>query len=241
MSLKDLNIGSEIEEDTLHQGRIFDTDMYPGTCKYARKFKTDRGATGIELNIEIGSRNLKETFYITDASGNSAPNGKTMAGLLKIDSFARVTTGKSITALTEDSVQLSVYDFSARKEVVGTHTVVRELCNVPVFLAVQHIIEDKEAKNAQGVWESTDEPRELNKIVKFFDAQARTAGEALNNAEPEFATKWSNQNKGVTWDRRKMSKGVEPGSTKPAGSAGGVTAPTSVSGSTSSMFATPGK
>lgn len=104
-----------------------------------------------------------------------------------------------------------------------------------VSLAIQKVLEDKTAKNAQtGDYEPTGESRETNTIAKVFHTESKvTMAEARNASEAKFWDSWLERNKDQTYDKRTNKGGAgKPASKAPpqSGAAGGGAARTSLFG-----------
>lgn len=234
--LENLKVGKgEVDADVIAVGRILPTNVYQGICKHVRTFKTQNNVAAAEIVYEIGSRDYKQTFYLTNSKGSTLDSkGNTKRDLLKLESFARITTGSPLSQLTEETVEIPLWDYDLKKMVKTECSVIKEFTNVPVFLAIQEIIEDKTRRSASGEWEPTNESVSKNEIVKFLDEEGRTITELVSDADPEFAVQWKEKNENQVWDRRDKSKGAS--AADGTSSAAPTTTATST-GSVAGMFA----
>lgn len=172
-------------------------------------FKTKEGK---ELNqtiyITSGSAKGRKTYYERD--GDKIP----LPGFTTANDIALLTVGENIVDLETETKVLSLYDYTARKEVPQQKEVIMDMLGKPILLGVMKVIEDKNVKNAQGVYVPSGETRTTNEIAVSFRASDRkSAGDIRNGKEAGFIDQWLEKNNGITKDK---SKGATAGSTATA-------------------------
>jgi len=184
--------------------------IYNCIIKYAYVTKAKSGAMAINLALTgPEDREIRVTEYVTsgDAKGNktfyekekkdSAGNitGKeqfNLPGFALIDSLCQLVLGKSLLQCTNEKRVIKLYNFDAKAEVPTEVDMLVELVGKPVAAAILHQIQDKTAKNTQtGEYEPTGKTYATNVVDKFLDPLTRkTATEAKNNIDADFAAKW---------------------------------------------------
>lgn len=218
--------GLEKSEDRLGGFSILETDIYSGIVKAFYAGKSDGGAMNVTLILDIGGgKEYREEIYITNKKGENffTKDGKKMPlpGFTTVNDICLVTTEKELHELETEEKIIKVYDYDAKKEVPTAVQMVTEVLGKPLALGIQKVREFKQKKNAQGVYEDTDETREVNTIQKVFHPTAKvTVPEAREGKTTgEFWDKWLTKNKGQVYDKTK-GKGGSGDSSKPAPAAG---------------------
>lgn len=231
-----------VEEDFLGGGGLLETNLYPGTLKTVYLGKSARSESqSVTYVIALANgRELRETTWITTGAGSTTYKDKKtgkpkpMPSYALLNSAAMLLLGKEIGQTDVEEKVVKIYDFDAGKEVPKSVDCFVEFHGVEVLVAVQKVAELKQKKNDDGDYVDTDEVRELNTIVKFFDPKTRatisevsefikTSGTDLDTVLedgvmskvlskfPEsssvYADAWLEKNQGVTYDKTKGKGG----------------------------------
>lgn len=203
-----------LEQSTDNQGGgsfTRESDIYSGKIKMAYAGAAKSGARFVQLIVDMpDGKEYKETVYITNKAGenfylNKSDNSKKvpLPGFTTIDDICLCATGKPLAEQDAEEKIVKIYDFEAKAELPTSVPVLIELLGQDISLAILKVTENKQAKNANGVYEATAETRDINSIDKVFNtATQMTVVEARNKAEaPVFWDNWLERNKGKTRDK----------------------------------------
>jgi hypothetical protein len=204
--------GLEASTDNLGGGSFTrESDIYSGKIKMAYAGAAKSGARFVQLIVDLpDGKEYKETVYITNKAGenfylNKSDNSKKvpLPGFTTIDDICLCATGKPLAEQDAEEKIVKIYDFEAKAELPTSVPVLIELLGQDISLAILKVTENKQAKNASGVYEATAETRDINSIDKVFNtATQMTVVEARNKAEaPVFWDNWLERNKGKTRDK----------------------------------------
>lgn len=229
------NVTVEEEVDSLGGKGPLDSGIYDFKIKLAYITKSGGGAMAVNLVLETDKKQeLKETIYISsgDAKGNKFTykdkqgNEQPLPGYSQINTLCRLAIGKELRELEPETKTISLYDYTAKKEVPTQVPVLTDLLNEEIALGVLKIIEDKRSKNAEGKYVANGETRIINSISKIFKAEGHLTGAeiAAGLTEGEFAPKWASKNNGIVVD--KSTKVSTPASSAPVASPTGKSTPT---------------
>lgn len=209
------NDGLEESQDRLGGFQPLETDVYTGTIKMAYAGQAASGARSITLLVDIGSREYRETIYITNKKGenwflNKDNNTKRvpLPGFTTIDDICLVTDGKPLADQEVEDKMVKVYDVEAKKELPKSVPVLTGLLNKVVSLGIVNTLENKNVKQGND-YVATADTRKVNTIEKVFHTETRmSVVEARNGIEkPAFWDAWAERNKGVTRDKRTIKDG----------------------------------
>lgn len=226
--------------DRLGGSSALESGLYDGVVKlaYATKSRSSN-AQGIVVSIDVGGREVRETFWVTNKNGENFsvdkkdPKLKTpLPGFTSMEELCLVTTGLGLAETTIEEKVVNIYDFEAKKELPQNVPVLMDVIGKPVSIGVVRQTVDKTAKDSAGEYKPTGETRDENVIDKFFHQEShRTVTEIRQQiAEPIFYEKWGVKNTGVTRNRAKGADGAKtgapgrPGAPAAAGAAGGAKA-----------------
>lgn len=216
----DLIIDKEIagEKDTLGGARILPTDVYDFTIKLAYVSVAASGARAVNLSLEGDNGNtLRITEYVTSGTAKGGKNTYTdkngkqqyLPGFSKMNALCQIVASADLPSMEFEEKVISLYNYEAQKELPTKATVIMNLINQKVKAAVVHKIENKNQKNAQGVYEAIADTREINEVERFFTEDGFTSSELLAKEEsPTFINTWIEKNQGKVVD--KTSKDVLP-------------------------------
>jgi hypothetical protein len=204
--------GLEQSTDTLGGGGFTrESDIYSGKIKMAYAGAAKSGARFVQLIVDLpDGKEYKQTTYITNKKGenfylNKSDNSKKvpLPGFTIIDDICLCTTGKPLAEQDAEEKVVKIYDFEAKAELPTSVPVLIELLGQDISLAILKVTENKQAADANGVYQPTAETREINDIDKVFNtATQMTVVEARNKAEaPVFWDNWLERNKGKTRDK----------------------------------------
>lgn len=204
--------GLEQSTDNLGGGGFTrESDIYSGKIKMAYAGAAKSGARFVQLIVDLpDGKEYKETVYITNKAGenfylNKSDNSKKvpLPGFTTLDDICLCATGKPLAEQDAEEKIVKIYDFEAKAELPTSVPVLIELLGQDISLAILKVTENKQAKNASGVYEATSETRDINSIDKVFNTDTHmTVVEARNKAEaPVFWDSWLERNKGKTRDK----------------------------------------
>ena len=204
--------GLETTTDNLGGGSFTrESDIYSGKIKMAYAGASKKGARFVQLIVDLpDGKEYKEMVYITNKAGenfylNKPDNSKKvpLPGFTTIDDICLCATGKPLAEQDAEEKIVKIYDFEAKAELPTSVPVLIELLGQEISLAILKVTENKQAKNANGVYEAMSETRDINSIDKVFNTDTRmTVVEARNKAtEAVFWNNWLERNKGKTRDK----------------------------------------
>lgn len=214
--------GLEKTEDRLGGFQLFDTDAYDGTIKLAYGGASDKGARFVQLHVDIGGREYRETIYVTNKKGENFflnkddPTKKVpLPGFTIANHISLCATGKELSESPLEEKMVNVYDFDQKKEMPKSVKVLVDWIGKPITLGIVRQTVNKNEKNSAGDYVPTAETREENVINKVFNAVSKGTVTEAENEQPqgEFYKKWVEKNRGQVIDNRKVKDGA-------AGSAG---------------------
>lgn len=232
------NEGMEQQEDRLGGGGAIPTSIYTGVIKQFYGIKSDGGASGVVLILDIDGREYRETIYATNRKGENfytKDGDKTkryqLPGFITLNDIALCAAGKQLNELDWEEKQVKQYDFDAKAEVVKAAEVAVDLLGQSVTVAIVKTHVNKQEKNNQGKYvDVAGGDRFTNNIEKVFDPESkRTVREAIDGKEEAaFHDEWLKKNDGVDRDKRSIKDGGDAGSAgAPPKSSGSTNAPTS--------------
>lgn len=230
--------GLEENQDRVGGFSVLETDVYAGKIKMAFAGQSAKGAHFVTLIADLGSREYRETFYITNQKGENFwlsknekddkgnPKRIALPGFTHIDDICQVATGKVLAEQESEEKMVNIYDPDLKKEVPKAVPVLTELLGKDILVAVQKTIVDKTKKDGDE-YVATGESKEENTIEKVFHPELRvTVVEAKEAAKSDkqpvagFIDVWAERNKGKTKDKR-QNKGNAGQAGRPAGSNSG--------------------
>lgn len=202
----------ENAEDRVGGGfKVLPTNIYNSKIKLAYAGTSASGAMNITLICDIDGQEYKETIYITNKAGENfyKKNDKKfpIPGFTLMNDICLLTTGKSLSE--QDTVEkvVNVYSVDVKKEVPTKVQVLNDLIDKDISLAIQHIVEDKNVKNANGEYVPSGETREINAISKALQISTRkTVIEITSNNDASFWDKWVEAHKDKVINKVKGAK-----------------------------------
>ena len=224
--------GLEESQDRLGGFSPFDSDIYIGTIKVAYAGTSLGGATSVSVVVDADGKEYRETFYVTNRKGEnffiSQDKKKVpLPGFTVVDDICLIASGKPLANQETEEKVIKLYDFEQRAEVPKSVPVLTDLIGQKIALGILKQLENKNAKNAAGEYEATEETREVNVVDKVFHPEMKlTVAEARNGKEdPEFWDKWVEKNKGTVRDKTEKKAGGNAGAPPKPAAAGGTAAP----------------
>lgn len=204
--------GLEASTDNIGGGNFTrESDIYSGKIKMAYAGAAKSGARFVNLIVDLpDGKEYKETVYVTNKAGenfylNKSDNSKKvpLPGFTTLDDICLCATGKPLAEQDAEEKIVKIYDFEAKAELPTSVPVLIELLGQDISLAILKVTENKQAKNASGVYGATTETRDINSIDKVFNTDTHmTVVEARNKAAaPVFWDSWLERNKGKTRDK----------------------------------------
>ena len=224
--------GLEESQDRLGGFSPFDSDIYIGTIKVAYAGTSSGGATSVSVVVDADGKEYRETFYVTNKKGEnffiSQDKKKVpLPGFTVVDDICLIASGKPLANQETEETVINLYDFDAKKELPKSVPMLTDLVGQKIALGILKQLENKNAKNAAGEYEPTEETRETNVVDKVFHPEMKlTVAEARNGKEdPEFWDKWVEKNKGTVRDKTEKKAGGNAGAPPKPAAAGGTAAP----------------
>jgi hypothetical protein len=201
------------DKDVIGGSGPMDSCLFTGKITVAYGIKSKKGAAGVVVTINNGTRDLKQTIYVSsgDAKGNKntyQKGGEThyLPGYNLVTGLCLLTVGKELKDLATDDKLVGIYDYQSKKEIMTTVPMLIELLGQEITVGVQRVIENKNVANDKGVYVPSGETRELNEIDKFFRTKdgltvAEIKGGLQQAAEDSYMHKWEKRWAGVIKDK----------------------------------------
>lgn len=208
--------GLEKVGDRLGGNGPLDTDFYTGTVKLAYAGKSSGGANSITVLIDLGDREYRETFYVTNKNGEifytdkKDPKKKIpLPGYTSVDDLCLLTTGQPLSEQDFEEKVVSIYDFEQKKDIPTNVPVLVGALGKQISAGILRQTVDKTAVGQDGQRRNTGETRDENVVDKFFHAETgKTVTEFIEQIQtPVFRDKWIEANKGKTRNRAKGAEG----------------------------------
>ncbi len=193
-----------------------ETDIYTGVVKLAYVGKSDGGASNISFIIDIDGQEHRETVYFTNKQGENfyvdkkdSKKKHPLPGFTTVNDMCLVTTGKPLAQQDAQEKVVKLYDFEERKEVPKAVTVLIDMLNQPVSLALGQILQNKKVKDASGTYVPTAETFTSVQIEKVMHPgqNNKTVLEISSGADAKYADAWLAQHKGKVRDKRTIKTG----------------------------------
>jgi WD40 repeat protein len=220
--------GLEKSEDRLGGFEKFASDIYTGPIKNMFAGESKNGAVSITVMVDTGNgKEYRETLYITNKSKENyfVKDGKKqpLPGFSVVNDICLIATGKELADLESEDKIVKVWDPETKTEQPKSVPVVTECLGKVVSLGILNQLENKEEKDANGVYKATAETKVVNLIDKVFHPEMKvTVAEArMGKEKGEFWDAWLKKNQGQQRDRRDIKDGGVGGPATPpkAGSA----------------------
>jgi len=169
----------EVEDDFLGGGGAVDTDIYPGTIKYAYIGKAaNSDARNVTLSIKLDNgKEVSRQIWMTNRNGDvtykdkKTGNTKNLPGYNQVNGLCMLLASKEVGAMEVEEKTLSLYDFDAKKEVPQAVDCFVELHGEKLNVAIQRQTVDKTKDDGTGNYVPTGETRDVNEFIKFFPEQ----------------------------------------------------------------------
>lgn len=206
--------GLEKQEDRVGGGgfKVLESDIYKGTIEVVYLNKAKSGAVGFTMNVKLDNgRDYRETIYVTNKNGeNFFMKDKKkipLPGFSIINDMCMIATETPLSEQSDAVKKLKVYDVTAKEEVIKDVTVLDQLCNKRIALAILHEVHNKMEKGDEG-YVATAETRDVNTVAKVLHPELKlTLQEALEGKESTYWDKWIEVYKnGKPVDRRTVKE-----------------------------------
>jgi hypothetical protein len=226
--------GLEETSDRLGGFAVLESGILTGTIKAMYAGASTSGARFIALIVMAGSKEYKETVYITNKKGenfflNKQDNSKKvpLPGFITIDDICLCTSGKPLAEQSAEDKVVELYDGTAQKMLPTSVPMLVDCLGKEISLGILKQLVNKNVKDSTGNYVATAETKEENTIDKVFHTESRmTTVEARNGAAaPAFWAAWEEKNKGVTRDKRTVKDGQGGAVAGAPPQANGTTAP----------------
>lgn len=212
-----------LEEATDRLGGNFgavDSDIYRMKLKAMYAGQSDGGARSITIIGDLGTREYREVFWITNKNGQNfymakGKDGKEtgkkapLPGFTIVDDICMIATGKPLSEQDTEEKLVNVYDPEQNKEVPKAVPMLVDAIGQEVALGVIRRRVNKNVKDDKGNYVPTAEEREENGTDKVFHPELKlTVVEAkAGTTVATFWDGWLELHKGKTQDRRKIKDG----------------------------------
>ncbi len=209
--------GLEEVGDRLGGAGTVPSGIYDAVIKVAYAGQSQGGAHSITVIADIGNREYRQIFYITNKQGDNFyldkqdPSKKMpMMDFTTIDDLCLLITGEGLADQEDEEKVVKIYDFDQKKEVPTPVATLPALVGGKVKFAILREIVDKEKKDDSGAYQPTGETREKNSIDKIFHAETgRTVPEYRQEVDPgEFLDVWKAKNDGKDRDKSTKASGA---------------------------------
>jgi hypothetical protein len=223
-----LPTGVKVEEERDVSGFApLPSGVYEGVMQLGYLGKSDKGALSATFLVKADNRVVSQTIYYSNRDGDFTYKSKTdgsmqpLPGYSQVDAILLAVTGKGITEQELVEKVVTIYDYTARKEVPSKRSVFEDTINKPVAVGINHISEEKTTKES-GYKDGTGEFRQFNEFTKWFNPETGlTNTETKAGAkEPKFLATWKSNNTGNIIVRKAANTGATQGTTgAPVGAA----------------------
>lgn len=207
----------ELSKDSLGGGSKYgplESGIYEMVIDMAYADAAKSGAQNVNFVFKDATgREYKETIYVTSRTGSptyvNKKTGKSayLPGYNTVLDISLLTIGEELDALGEQAEEkvINIYSYELKKDVPTPKQVLMPLLGQKVKLGIVKVIEDKNVKNAQGMYVPSGETRTINQIDKVFRASDdMTTSEIRNKAiEAEFHKNWAERNNGKVINKAK--------------------------------------
>lgn len=214
--------GLEKAEDRLGGFEKFASDIYTGPIKNMFAGESKNGARSVTIMVDVGGgKEYRETIYISNKQKENffTKDGKKqpLPGFTVINDICLIVTGKELHEQETEEKIVKVWDPETKTEQPKSVPVLTECLGKTVSLGILNQLENKEEKDAQGVYKPTAETKVVNLIDKVFHPEAKqTVVEARQGKDkPEFWDAWLKKNQGQQRDRRDIKDGAVGGPAAP--------------------------
>lgn len=206
----DYDAEKAVDKDTLGYQKL-DTDVYLMDIKYAY-LATAKHSKAQSFNIEAISADGKrhrEAIYITNKLGsNKNEKGEYLSGFLLANSICLLAAGVPLVKTTVEKKTINLWNYDKKGEVPTDVSMIMNVLNKPIKLAIQQIRKNKQKQNDQGVYVNTNEEKTEITIQKAFRFDTnKTEAEIRNKADAKFMDDWLTANKGKVRDMYKPVEG----------------------------------
>lgn len=208
--------GLEESQDRLGGFSPLETDIYVGKIKALYAGESSGGAMSVSLIAEMGGKEYRETFYVTNKKKENFfynKDDKTkkvpLPGFTIVDDICLITTGKPLAEQESEDKVINVYDPEQKKELPKTVPMLTGVIGQNIALGILKQLENKSTKQGDE-YVPTADTREVNVVDKVFHPEVKlTVAEARNGQEqPKFWDAWVDRNKGQTRDKRTIKDGA---------------------------------
>lgn len=203
-----------------------DSGIYEATIKYAYLKPSAGGALGMHLELELDNGStVRESIYLTKRTGenyyvdkNDSSKKHLLPGYITADAIALLGAQKPIAELKTEEKIIKLYDASQQAEVNTPVPMLTELTDKTLKVGIVKIIEDKQAKNADGKYVKVEGQRIKNEIDKVFHpTNHMTVPELRASAtEAAFYTAWKDRWDGKVNDKSTGTGAAASAKAKPA-------------------------
>lgn len=223
----DADVEQQEEKDTLGGFKIYESGLVGFTIKTAFLDDYAGGSKNITIILEdetgatytekecVWSAKTKGPTYIDKKTGKK----KALIGFSKIDSLAKLLTGKGLSESVYETKVHELYSKEASAKVPTPRPTLVDWADMQVTAGILKTVKNKQVKSGDS-YVDTAETRDENSVDKWFDADRKTLTEKMKGEEAVFIDQWEKANTGRVID--KVNKSVKSG---PVAGAASATAP----------------
>lgn len=226
-----------IQQETDYVGgySVLDSGLYKCSIQYAYAKTAQSGAMAFVLCLSTDKGvEINQTFWISSGKDKGCSNTfinkdgqkQYLPGWLMADGLAHLTVGKGLRELEDENKLIKLYNYEVKAEVATQVPMFTELLGKEVAVGIVKQIVNKRIKTDDGYVDS-DETREINEVVKFFDIETlRTISEVrAGTEEAEYVHKWLERNKDKVVDKTNKDAVAKSPISKASGSTTGTSRP----------------
>jgi len=197
-------------------GFAWESGVYDATVKmvYLNQSASEAQSFNIILENSEG-KELRESFWIRSGKAKGGKvyyekDGKQfpLPGYSLANSICIAATTESLAKCIESAEKktINIWNSELKKEAPTERPVIMCLVNKPVKVAVHQVVEDKQAKGADGQYAPTGEIRTVNNCKFFGNTDGKTAEEITKNEDAVMFDKWATKNTGTVVDKSNKAK-----------------------------------
>ena len=221
----DQEVEKQVEKDVLGGFAARESALYPMTIKTAFLGDYAGGSKYVSIVLEDDQGNYSEEecvwsiktkgpTYIDKKTGKT----KELIGFAKINSLAKLLTGKGLEQSVFETKVHEVYSKDAGAKVPTPLPTLTEWTGKVVHVGILKTVENKQTKSGDK-YVATAETREVNSVDKWFNEDKKTLVEVEKGVEAKFYEQWEKANTDRVID--KTDKTLKAG---PVGGTGAATA-----------------
>lgn len=204
--------GLEIEDKLGGGYQVFPTDIYKAKVEFAYGGQSEKGALFVRFGFKVDGKDFVKSIYVTNRNGENFFTSKQgnkvlLPGFVVVESICQMIAGKSLSDARQVTKVVNDYNPETGKTENFEVTMLVELLNGEILLAIQQLLENKYKGGG------TVDTNDINTV--FHPETKQTLAEAMADREASFHDKWLTANKDKVRDNTKNGTkgGVSPSTT----------------------------